>query len=122
MNGRSASLTQETLSLTQNRDALSEELKRLEKIREGLDASIRQTKTENAPIALPGPYPVMVFDIDNTLTDVTSEINQDLLQVLLGFLNDGVRIALVTAQSFEEVKRYVIKLVPRTIKRVRKRR
>ena len=58
------------------------------------------------------PYTAMVFDIDNTLTSNTSNIDKKILDELLYFLKQGVNIALVSAQGIDEIKKYVIDVVP----------
>ena len=118
---RGVSLNQEIPALTKRRDALQEELAALEKSKQELETSIAQAKQDSQralpktqpAVILPKPYTVMIFDVDNTLTDITAEINQDLLVLLLDFLSQNIRIALVTAQSMDEINRYIVGQVPK---------
>ncbi|MDE2027930.1 MAG: hypothetical protein KGJ11_05275, partial [Candidatus Omnitrophica bacterium] len=120
LKNRGVALNQEIPVLTQKRDVLKQELSDLEKTRLEIEAAISRANQESQRIVpnktvvveLPKPYAVMVLDVDNTITDITTPINPEILNQLLDFLTQNVRIALVTAQSMEEVKRYIIDQVP----------
>jgi HAD superfamily hydrolase (TIGR01484 family) len=126
MKQRGVSLNQEVPALISKRDALRQELSVLEQSKQEIEAGITRARQESqslfpmkpAAVVLPKPYTLMIFDVDNTLTDITSEINQDVLNQLLEFLGQNVRIALVTAQSMDEVTRYIINRVPADKKRL----
>lgn len=58
--------------------------------------------------AAPKPYAGMIFDVDNTITEIAADIDRDMLGQILYFLKKGVNIALVTAQGIDEVKKYIL--------------
>ncbi|MDD5513070.1 MAG: hypothetical protein PHD09_04830, partial [Candidatus Omnitrophica bacterium] len=60
------------------------------------------------PESLKSLYEAMLFDLDGTLTDTLSGIDKSLLNRLLYFLGAGVIIGIATAQSIDEVKKYII--------------
>ena len=60
------------------------------------------------PQDLRSAYQAMLFDVDGTLTDTLSEIDKNLLNKLIYFLNSGVVIGIVTSQSIDEVKKHII--------------
>lgn len=115
---------EELPKLEQERDRLRQEIEELKTEKAELEEAIQKLKTLPAKlpeptsviappvIALPTPYAAMVFDIDNTITEITSDIAEDMLEEILHFLKDGVGIALVTAQGIEEVKGHIIERVP----------
>ena len=60
------------------------------------------------PESVRSNYEAMLFDLDGTLTDTLSEIDKTLLNKLIYFLNSGVVIGIVTSQSLDEVKKYIL--------------
>jgi DNA repair exonuclease SbcCD ATPase subunit/hydroxymethylpyrimidine pyrophosphatase-like HAD family hydrolase len=58
------------------------------------------------------PYDLMIFDIDNTLSSVKAHFNEKTVSLILFFLQHhiGTHIAIVTAQSKDEVEKYFLSI------------
>jgi len=80
------------------------------------------SKAEIKPEAKKTPYSLMLLDIDDTLSEnITGMfkdgkpryVPDDIVKHLISFAEQGVLIALITAQSFGEVNRFLISRIPR---------
>lgn len=106
---RGVNLNQEIPALASRRDDLAQALSNLEKLTRDLETNLIPIFA----IPLPKPYAAMLFDVDNTLTDITTAIDKGLLKIILDLLEQNVQIALVTAQSIKETRAHIIDLVPK---------
>ncbi|MDP3791387.1 MAG: AAA family ATPase [Candidatus Omnitrophota bacterium] len=68
------------------------------------------------PVQLPKALiGAMIFDLDNTLSRTTQLVPDEIIEKLIEFLKQNVQIAIVTAQSKEEVEEYLIAPLKKTI-------
>ncbi len=115
LKAREVSLDTEVPALTRKREALEEETSRLQRTKEELEqrvsvfsAEVRPAGVKPTPLELAKPYSVMMFDIDDTLTNTVTDIDRSMLGELIVFLEKGAYIVLISMQGKDEIYKHIV--------------